>query len=58
MKVKATTTSWAVAGLGATVSSLGAVALKKRWGAGVFGFGLAHIVLGLLDLARPSVRKA
>ncbi|MGI5854374.1 MAG: hypothetical protein ACOX8I_08650 [Bacillota bacterium] len=56
--MKATTTSLAVAGLGAAVSTLGATVLrKKRFGTGVLGFGLAHIVLGLLDLARPTVRR-
>jgi hypothetical protein len=51
--MKATTTS-----LAAAVSTLGATVLrKKRFGTGVLGFGLAHIVLGLLDLARPTVRR-
>lgn len=58
MKAKATTTSWAVTGLGTAVSGLGALTLKKRWGAGVLGFGLAHVILGLLDMVRPTVRKA
>lgn len=57
--MKATSTSLAVAGLGAAVSTLGASVLRKnRFGAGVLGFGLAHIVLGLLDLARPTVRRS
>jgi hypothetical protein len=58
MKIRASATSWAVTGLGAAVSGLGAVALKKRWGLGILGFGLAHVVLGLLDLARPTIRKS
>jgi hypothetical protein len=58
MKMRASTTSWAVAGLGAAVSSLGALAVKKRWGLGMLGFGLAHVVLGLLDLARPTIRNS
>ena len=54
---KATTTSWAVAGLGAAVSAIGAKGLKGRLGAGVLGFGLAHVVLGVLDSFRPSVKS-
>jgi hypothetical protein len=56
--LKATATSLAVAGVGTIVSGIGATMLKKKWGAGVLGFGLAHVVLGLLDLARPSVRHS
>lgn len=55
--MKATTTSWVVSGLGAAVSGVGAMTLKKKWGAGILGFGLAHIALGLLDLLRPTVRR-
>jgi hypothetical protein len=56
--MKATTTSWAVAGVGAAVSAIGATMLKNksRVGAGVLGFGLAHVALGMLDMLRPSVR--
>lgn len=60
MKAKAATTSWVVTGLGALVSSLGLGAMrrrKSRLGAGVLGFGLAHVALGLLDMMRPSVRR-
>lgn len=56
--MKATTTSWAVTGTGAAVSGLGALLLKSKWGAGVLGFGLAHVVLGVLDMFRPVVRKS
>ncbi len=59
--MKATTTSWIVTGLGALVSSLGFGALRRRnmgrLGAGVLGFGLAHMALGLLDTLRPTVRR-
>lgn len=54
--MKATTTSLAVTGVGTAVSGVGAALLKSKWGAGILGFGLAHVVLGLLDMFRPSVR--
>jgi len=59
MKAKAMTTSWVVTGLGALVSSLGFGTMRSRskLGAGVLGFGLAHVALGLLDMLRPSVRR-
>ncbi|NLY10322.1 MAG: hypothetical protein GX020_01310 [Firmicutes bacterium] len=53
----ATTTSKIVIGAGVIVSALGYFMLPGEFAAGVLGFGLAHIVLGLLDLARPSVRE-
>jgi hypothetical protein len=56
--LKASATGWTVAGLGAVVSILGALYSKKRWGTGVLGFGLAHVALGLLDLARPTIRNS
>ncbi len=56
--MKATSTSLIVAGVGTFVSSLGASRLKQKWGAGVLGFGLAHVVLGLLDLTRPTIRQS
>ncbi len=55
--MKATTTSLAITGLGTIVSGIGAMLLKNRFGAGLFGFGLAHVVLGTLDMARPSIQK-
>ncbi len=57
VRMKGTTTSWLVTGLGAVVSGLGATMRRSRLGAGVIGFGLAHVVLGLLDRLRPSVNK-
>jgi len=54
------TTSWAVTGLGAVVTALG-WALRPRSrkiSSGVMGFGLAHLALGLLDMARPTVRTS
>ncbi len=52
-----TTTSWAVSGLGIAVSALGASMLSKKVGAGILGFGLAHVVLGQLDRYRPTVKR-
>lgn len=55
--MKATATSWAVTGVGALVTAVGASMVKKnKLGAGIMGFGLAHVALGLLDQTRPSVR--
>lgn len=51
------TTSWAVSGLGLLVTALGATMLPKKIGAGVLGFGLAHVVLGQLDRVRPTIRE-
>lgn len=59
MKKKAAdpkTTGWAVSGLGLLVSTVGAK-MKNRVGAGILGFGLAHIVLGQLDRLRPTVKR-
>ncbi len=60
MKNKAmvpTTTGWAVSGLGLLVSTIGAKMVNKKVGAGILGFGLAHVVLGQLDRFRPTVKK-
>lgn len=51
------TTSWIVTILGAIVSAIGYFMLPGEFAAGVLGFGLAHIVLGLLDMTRPSVKQ-
>lgn len=53
--MRSSTTSWAVVGLGVIVSIVGWT-MTGRFADGLLGFGLAHIVLGLLDLARPSVK--
>ncbi|MGE5372242.1 MAG: asparagine synthase [Solirubrobacterales bacterium] len=40
----------AVAGVGALVTAAGATLFKKsKWGDGLVGFGLAHVILGLAD---------
>jgi len=54
--MKGTTTSWTVLGLGAGVTLLGKM-VGGNLGAGITGFGLAHMVLGILDQFRPSVRR-
>ncbi|TYO93880.1 hypothetical protein [Desulfallas thermosapovorans] len=48
-------TSWIVIGLGVIVSLIGWY-VGGNWGAGILGFGLAHILLGALDMFRPTVR--
>ncbi|MFA7467279.1 MAG: hypothetical protein WCY82_03325 [Desulfotomaculaceae bacterium] len=54
--MKGTSTSWTVLGLGAGVTLLGRM-IGGNLGAGVTGFGLAHVALGVLDQFRPSVQK-
>ena len=47
-----------VAGLGALVTALGATVFRRsNLGRGIVGFGLAHIVLGLLDRYRTGIRR-
>ncbi len=53
---KGNTTSWGVAGLGLVVTGLGR-AVGGTLGAGLMGFGLAHVVLGLADMFRPEIRN-
>ena len=52
-------TSWSVVGLGALVALLGYTLSEhdERLGAGVTGFGLAHILLGALDMLRPTIKE-
>ncbi|MFA7466911.1 MAG: hypothetical protein WCY82_01440 [Desulfotomaculaceae bacterium] len=49
------TTSYIVAGLGVIVTLIGWY-VGDLWGAGIMGFGLAHILLGVLDMFRPAVK--
>lgn len=49
-------TSWVVTGLGVIVSLLGWYLTPDRWGYGLLGFGLAHILLGILDMFRDPQR--
>ncbi|MFB5067423.1 MAG: hypothetical protein GX177_04480 [Firmicutes bacterium] len=51
------TTSWIVIIVGVIVTAIGYFMLPGEFAAGVLGFGLAHIVLGFLDMLRPTVRQ-
>ena len=44
------TTDWIVIGLGALVSAIGYSFLPFNWAWFLLGFGVAHIVLGAIDL--------
>jgi len=48
-------TGWLLSGLGLAVLGLGKM-IGGRIGAGIYGFGLAHVVLGFLERLRPSMR--
>ncbi|WP_197035489.1 hypothetical protein [Paenibacillus sp. UNC451MF] len=48
------TASWVVVVLGIIVCSLGWYLTPNAWGYGILGFGLAHIVLGIVDMFRFS----
>ncbi|GAB6988984.1 hypothetical protein [Paenibacillus pini] len=52
------TVSWIVTGLGIVVSLFGYYLTPNSWGYGVLGYGLAHIVLGILDMFRQPVRDS
>ena len=54
--LNAKTTSWTTVGVGTLVSAVGQM-MHTPLGTGILGFGLAHVVLGLLDMARPTIRK-
>jgi len=54
MKMHDKTTGLIVAGLGAAVAGAGLLMKKGRTKDGIVGFGLAHIVLGTLDMVRPE----
>ncbi len=49
------TTSYIVIGAGVVVTLIGWY-VGGNWGSGIMGFGLAHILLGTLDLFRPAVK--
>lgn len=50
------TISWIVTILGIIVSLIGWFLTPDAWGFGILGFGLAHIVLGILDMFRQPVK--
>lgn len=52
------TTSWIVTGLGVIVSLIGYYLTPNAWGYGILGFGLAHILLGILNMFRDPARNA
>lgn len=49
--------SWIVAGLGVIVSLIGYYMTPSAWGYGILGFGLAHILLVILDMFRNPARS-
>lgn len=53
---KGSTTSWGITGLGVVVAGVGRM-VGGTLGAGLMGFGLANIVLGLADMFRPAGRS-
>lgn len=55
MKIK-NTTALAVAGLGTVVSGASLLIRNRRMRNALLGFGLAHVVLGGLDLMRPTCK--
>lgn len=49
------TTSYVVIGIGVVVSLIGWY-MNGMLGSGILGFGLAWIVLGILDMLRPALQ--
>lgn len=49
--------SWIVTGLGIIVGMLGWYLTPSAWGYGILGFGVAHVLLGILDMVREPVRS-
>ncbi|WP_199925686.1 hypothetical protein [Paenibacillus bouchesdurhonensis] len=49
--------SWIVLGLGIIALLLGYYLMPSAWGYGIFGFGLAHMLLGILDMFRSPNRQ-
>jgi len=50
--MKKNKTSWVITGLGAAVTGIGSL-VRGPLGSGLKGFGLAHILLGTLDMLDP-----
>lgn len=53
---KGNKTGMAVAGMGLVITGLGRM-IGGTVGAGITGFGLAHVVLGVTDMFKPLLRK-
>ena len=53
---KGNKTGMAVAGMGLVITGLGRM-VGGTVGAGITGFGLAHVVLGVTDMFKPLLRK-
>jgi hypothetical protein len=49
-------TGMAVAGMGLVITGLGRM-VGGTVGAGITGFGLAHVALGVTDMFKPLLRK-
>jgi hypothetical protein len=49
-------TSWIIIGAGIVIAAVGWLFVVSPWGAGLVGFGLANIVLGIINLFRPTVK--
>jgi hypothetical protein len=52
-KIQKNPTTWIVSGIGAAVTGIGAM-MGGRLGAGIAGFGLAHVILGIADNFRSD----
>ncbi|NLW09172.1 MAG: hypothetical protein GX036_04830 [Firmicutes bacterium] len=52
------TADWIVIALGALVSAIGYSFLPMNWAWFVLGFGVAHIILGALDLVFRTEARA
>ena len=55
---KMRTADWIVIALGALVSAIGYSFLPMNWAWFVLGFGVAHIILGALDLVFRTEARA
>jgi len=49
--------TWAVLGLGTAVAAMGGWLLRGRLKSGGVSFGLTRIILGTLDMLRPTMRR-
>ncbi len=56
--MKKDNTSMLVGGLGLLVTGVGAALFRGKAKAGVVGFGLAHVILGGLDMVRQKISRS